>query len=69
MELSASIGSNQHFLSVDLTVKLERPSARACIFRYLQVLETIEWDISRSAKRDMAILRLGSLQAITSEVI
>ena len=31
-------------LSGWLTVGMERPDARACIFRNLQVLETTEWE-------------------------
>jgi hypothetical protein len=39
--LSPSIAPKQHFLTVDLTVKLARPGAELPVFKCLQVLETI----------------------------
>jgi hypothetical protein len=42
--LSPSTAPKQHFLTVDLTVKLARPGTELPIFKCLQVLETIEWE-------------------------
>jgi hypothetical protein len=42
--LSPAIAPKQHFLTVDLTVKLARANTMLPIFKCLQVLETIEWE-------------------------
>jgi hypothetical protein len=34
----------QHFLTVDLTVKLARSDTKLPVFKCLHVLETIEWE-------------------------
>ena len=39
-----SIAPKQHFLTVDLTVKLARPGTELPIFKCLRLLETIEWE-------------------------
>lgn len=41
---SSSIAPKQHFLTVDLTVKLARPGTELFFFKCLRVLETIEWE-------------------------
>jgi hypothetical protein len=40
-----SIAPKQHFLTVDLTVKLARPGTELPIFKCLRLLETIEWEL------------------------
>jgi len=42
--LSPTIGTKQHFLTVNLTVKFRQRCVTAVRFSYLQVLETIEWE-------------------------
>jgi hypothetical protein len=42
--LSLSIAPKQHFLTLELTVKLARPDAKLPVFKCLHVLETIEWE-------------------------
>jgi hypothetical protein len=41
---SPTIALKQHFLTVDLTVKLARPGTELPVFKCLRVLETIEWE-------------------------
>jgi hypothetical protein len=41
---SSSIATKQHFLTVDLTVKLARRGTELSVFKCLRVLETIEWE-------------------------
>jgi len=43
--LSPSIAPKQHFLTVDLTVKLARHYTKSPVFKCLRVLETIEWEV------------------------
>ena len=40
---SPSIAPKQHFLTVDLTVKLSRADKKFPVFKCLRLLETIEW--------------------------
>jgi hypothetical protein len=42
--LSVSIAPKQHFLTLDVTVKLARPDTNSLVFKCLEVLETIEWE-------------------------
>jgi hypothetical protein len=42
--LSPTIGTKQHYLTVDLTVKFYQRRLIIMCFKYLQMLETIEWE-------------------------
>jgi len=43
-DLSPSTAPKQHFLTVDLTVKLARPGMELTVFKCLRMLERIEWE-------------------------
>jgi hypothetical protein len=43
-DFSASIAPKRNFLTVNMTVELERPDAKSSAFKYLEVQETIEWE-------------------------
>jgi hypothetical protein len=42
--LSASIGDSQHFLTVNLTVKIVGVEVKAIPFKELSISETFEWE-------------------------
>lgn len=44
--LSPFIALKQHFLTVDMTVKLARADTKLPVFKCLPALETIEWELS-----------------------
>jgi hypothetical protein len=44
VDLSTSIAPKQHFLTVDLTVKLAGADTKFPVFKCLRALETIEWE-------------------------